>query len=94
MKAEERPGEGRGLRREKTGTREEGETGMNRVRAHHGLERNYLVKSDIACSHYRPIENRAKRVIKMAQVVKLLTAKHSDLSSIPGLGRWEERMDP
>lgn len=68
--------------------------GMNRVRAHHVLERNYLVKSDLACSHYTPIKNRAKRAIKVTQVIKLLTAKHNDLSSIPGLRRWEERTDP
>ena len=86
-KAEERPGEGRGLRREKMGTREKGETGMNMVRAHDVLERNCLVKSDIAYSHYRSIKTRAKMIIKMTQVVKLLTAKPNDLSSIPGLRR-------
>lgn len=66
---------------------------MNRVRAQDVLERNCLVKSDIACSYYTPIQNRAKRIIKMAQVVKLIIATHNDLSSIPALRRWEGRTD-
>lgn len=49
---------------------------MNMVRAHNILERKCLVKS--VCSYYTPIKTRAKRIIKMAQVVKLLTAKPNE----------------
>lgn len=46
--------------------------GTNRVRAHNVLGKSSVMKSDTGCNHYTPIKNTTKRVIKMAQVGKLL----------------------